>query len=227
MKDRNSPSVITKTRSYSLQVKVAESNAEIVECQSLIADIYSENFGISLCDRSFKPQEKIELYPHYYLMGIVDDELVATIGLYLYNINSQQYARVTDREIESFLSKEGLDLIVSSKSKRELSKFVIKKEWRNKGLSKVFLGLAHSKDFIHSIGDGSHILVNTAFSPMFKVLDSIGIDSKLIKTIPANKVYPNYYSDRAMETRLTIPYFDIPSYWYHFNLPGEYKIELN
>ncbi|MGF1490775.1 MAG: hypothetical protein ACFBSE_27090 [Prochloraceae cyanobacterium] len=227
MKSQNSPLVITKTQSYSLQVKLAETNAEIVECQSLIADIYYENFGISLCDRSFKPQEKIELYPHYYLMGLVNEELVATIGLYLYNINSQQYARVTDREIESVLNKDGLDLIVSSKSKRELSKFVIKKEWRNKGLGKVFLGLAHSKDFIHSIGDGSHILVNTAFSPMFKVLDSIGIASKLIKTVPSNKVYPNYYSDRPMETRITIPYFDIPSCWYHFNLPGEYIIEVN
>lgn len=224
MKNQSNSLVMTKTESYCLQVKVADSNAEIVECQSLIADIYYENFGISLCDRSFNPQEKVELYPHYYLMGIVKDELVATMGLYLYNINSQQYANVTDREIESALSKEGLDGIVSSKNKRELSKFLVKKEWRNKGLSKAFLGLAHSKDFIHLIGDGSHILVNTAFSPIFKVLDSIGIKSQLIKTIPANKVYPNYRSDRAMETRLTIPYFDIPSCWYNFKLPGEYTI---
>ena len=217
--------VLTKTESYCLQVKVAETNAEILECQSLIADIYYETFGISLSDLSFNPKEKIELYPHYYLMGTIKDELVATMGLYLYNINSQQYGNLTDRQIDSFLDREALDTLVSSRNKRELNKFVIKKEWRNKGLSKAFLGLAHSKDFIHLIGDDSHILINTAFSPMFKVLESIGITSQLIKTIPANKVYSNYHRNRPMEIRLTIPYFDIPSYWYNFNLPGEYTIE--
>lgn len=218
---------ITKSQSYFLQVKVADSSADILECQSLIAESYQEEFGISLCDRSFNPKEKVELYPHYYLMGTIEDELVATMGLYLYNIQSQQYAYLTDREIESALNKEGLDAIVSSKNKRELSKFVVKKEWRNTGVSKAFLGLAHSKDFIHLIGDGSHILINTAFSPMFKVLDSIGIKSQAIKTTPANKIYPNYRSDRPLETRLTVPYFDIPSCWYNFNLPGQYPIETN
>lgn len=217
-------SILTKTKSYCLQVKIANNSAEILECQNLIAETYYENFGISLSDRSFNVKQKVELYPHYYLMGTIDDRLVATVGLYLYNINSQQYTNVTDNKIESALKKEGLAGAVSAKNKRELSKFVIKKEWRNKGIARPFIGVAHCKNFIHLIGDGSHILVNSALSPTFKILDSLGIKSRPIEIVPARKIYQNYRKKQQMETRVTIPYFDIPSKWYNFKLPGNYEI---
>lgn len=217
----------SQTKLSCLQVKIADSSAEILECKNLIAESYYQAFGISLSDRSFNLKQKVELYPHYYLMGIIKDELVATIGLYLYNINSQHYTNVTDKKIELALEKEGLAGIISAKNKRELSKFAVKKEWRNKGIAKPFIGLSHSKHFIHLIGDGSHILVNSAISPTFKILNSLGIKSRRLEVVPANRIYKNYRKNQQMETRLTIPYFDIPSNWYNFKLPGYYSIASN
>ena len=50
--------VMTETKSYCLQVRVADNSAEILECQNLIAETYYEAFGISLSDRSFNLKEK-------------------------------------------------------------------------------------------------------------------------------------------------------------------------
>lgn len=210
-----------------LQFKIAKSHFEFHQCQSLIAEIYYKKLGITFDESKFDPDAKIELYPHHYLTGLVNGELVATMGLYLHSTNPERYGKVNEQDIDKLLLQAGVANRYSGKYIRELSKFVVKEEWREKGIGKLLMGASHSKDFIHMDEDKPHLLVACANRSIFKYFsDSLGIHTRTIKSVPFYKIHELYRSAHdSMESRLTIPDIDIPAKWYHAKLPSEYELE--
>ncbi|NEP00061.1 MAG: hypothetical protein F6K58_15545 [Symploca sp. SIO2E9] len=210
----------------SLQFKIAKSNFEVFKCQSLISEVYYKKLGITFSKSQFDPDAKIELYPHRYLMGLVDDKLVATMGLYLHSTNPERYGKVTGQDISRLLVEAGVANKYSEKDIRELSKFVVKDGWRNQGIGKLLMGIAHSQDFIHMDEDKPHLLVACANRSIFNYFsDSLGISTRPIKPVPFYKIHEFYRSTHdSMESRLTIPDIDIPAKWYNAKLPREYEL---
>jgi GNAT superfamily N-acetyltransferase len=207
--------------------QIAKTNYDVSQCRSLIAEVYYKKMGITFADDTFDIENKIELYPHHYLMGLVQGELVACIGLYLHSTNPERYGKVTDIEVDMLLKKAGVCRKYSGKYKRELTKFVVKEEWRNKGIGKRLLAAAHSKDFIHMNEEKPHVLINCATLSMFKHFwQPLGIGNRPIKPVPIYKIHEFYRHHQIMESRLTIPSLDIPARWYHFQIPGHDKIRV-
>ncbi len=212
---------------FCLQFKIAKSQDELSQCQSLISEVYYKKLGITFSEFQFNVEAKIELYPHHYLMGLVDDELIATMGLYLHSTNPERYGKVTAQDIDRLLVEAGVADRYSGKDIRELSKFVVKAEWQNKGIGKLLMGAAHSKDFIHMGEDKPNVLVSCANRSIFNYFsDFLGIQTRIIKPVPFYKIHEFYRSEHSpMESRLTIPDTDIPAKWYHAQLPREYELE--
>ncbi|MBD2728885.1 GNAT family N-acetyltransferase [Nostoc sp. FACHB-892] len=209
--------------------KIAKSPLENHQCQSLISEIYYKKLGITFSESHYDIEAKIELYPHHYLMGLVNDELVACMGLYLHSTNPERYAKVTEEDIEQLLIPVGVANRYSGKNIRELSKFVVKDEWRNKGIGKLLMGVAHSKDFIHMNEEKPHLLVACANVSIFKYFsDALNIHTRIIKPVPFYKIHEFYRAgSEPMESRLIIPDIDIPAQWYqHSPIPGEYEIKI-
>jgi GNAT superfamily N-acetyltransferase len=214
-------------RKFCLQFKIAKSHSEVHQCQSLIAEIYYKKLGITFSEFKFDPDAKVELYPHHYLMGLVNGELIACMGLYLHSTNPERYGKVTEQDIDRLLVEAGVANRYSGKYIRELSKFVVKEEWRKKGVGKLLMGAAHSKDFIYMDEDKPHLLVTCANRSIFKYFsDSLGIHTRTIKSVPFYKIHESYrFEHDPMESRLTIPDIDIPAQWYYAKLPRESEFE--
>ncbi|MBH8561555.1 GNAT family N-acetyltransferase [Nostoc sp. CENA67] len=211
---------------YTVLFKIAESRSETRQCQSLVSEVYYKKLGISFSETEYDIEAKIELYPHHYLMGVVNDEIVACMGLYLHSTNPERYGKVTEQDIDQLLIEAGAANRYSGKHIRELSKFVVKDEWRKKGLGKLLMGAAHSRDFIHMNEEQPHLLVSCANTSIFQYFsDTLEIRTRTIKPVPFYKIHEFYRADReAMESRLTIPDIDIPAKWYNATIPGEYQL---
>jgi GNAT superfamily N-acetyltransferase len=218
----------TEAKKLAVQFKIAKSDFETRQCQSLVAEVYYKKLGITFSETQFNPDAKIELYPHRYLMGLVNEELVACMGLYLHSTNPERYGKVTEQEIDRLLVEAGAANRYSGKYIRELSKFVVKDEWRKQGIGKLLMAASHSKDFIHLEEHQSqpHLLVSCANVSIFKYFsDALDIHTRTIKPVPFFKIHEFYRADHEpMENRLTIPDMDIPAQWYDAKLPGEYEI---
>lgn len=218
--------VASDKSSMQLEFKLAESYSEIAECKSLIAHAYFDRFGIQFSNNNPDSTEKIELFPHRYLMGLVKDEVIAVMGLYLHSTNPERYANVTVQDIYKLLVEAGLESKYSGKNNRELSKFVVKDKWQNYGVGKYLIGVSHSKNFIHFDGNLDSLILSCANQSIYKkFIDPLGIQTRLIRAMPFNKILEWYFSENElMECRLTIPDIDIPPYWYNFKLPGKIQI---
>ncbi|HEY9799443.1 MAG TPA: hypothetical protein V6D25_03720 [Leptolyngbyaceae cyanobacterium] len=215
-------------QSFRLIFKVAEAESEVLQCQSLIAQVYYKELGITFSN-TYNPEAKIELWPHHYLMGLVNDELVSTISLYVHSTNLKRYGGVTFEDIDSLLAEAEVTHKYSGNCIRELTKFVVKENWRKKGIGKLLMAVAHSKKFIQIKEDKPHLLCITSKVSTFNYfLAPIGIKTRLIKLIPAFKIHELYSNERdPMESRLIIPDLDIPKKWYNLKLPAEYQITSN
>lgn len=218
-----------ETKKFCLQFKIARSHSEVLQCQSLISFVYHQNLGITFSESDFDIEAKIELYPHRYLMGLVDGELVATMGLYLHSTNPERYGKVTEQEINALVKEAGVADKYSGKYIREISKFVVKPEWRHYGIGKLLVGAAHSQDFIHYEEQQPHLLVSCANPSIFDYFsEPLGINTRTIKSVPFFKIHEFYRSeDKPMESRLIIPELDIPAKLYSAKLPREYDINWN
>ncbi|NEO80017.1 hypothetical protein [Moorena sp. SIO4G3] len=205
---------------------MAESREEILKCQSLISQIYFKQFGIRFSSTQPNPSNKIELLPHYYLMGIYNGELIATMGLYLHSTDLERYANVTAQDIEQILLEAQAIDRYSGENFRELTKFVIKEQWQGKGIGKLLMGVAHSQDFIHFDGKHENLVVSCGNASIFHNFpDYLNIKTRFIKYVPYNKLFKFYVSKtEPMECRLSIPDLDIPEEWYRFKIPGEMKL---
>ena len=120
-----------------LHISIASRRSEVLRCQYFIAEIYNKHYQIMFSEDIHNLEARIEPYPHRYLMGTVNGELVAAVGLYTRDTYVERYGAITDEEIQSQLLMAGVADQYQGAVKRELTKLVVKQGWEGLGLARL------------------------------------------------------------------------------------------
>jgi GNAT superfamily N-acetyltransferase len=208
-------------------VSQARSRSDILACQYVIAEVYNHEYEVVFSDDRYDLDGKIEPWPHRYLMCQVDGELAATFGIYLQDTYVERFGLVTDAEVRAMLVDAGAAERFALHGKRELTKLVVRKQYRGLGLGRFLLGAAHARTFSQMETEHPRLLVSCAKRTIWhNMWTGAGIRTRVIKPFPLYRVHELYRSeDDPMDSRLIIPDLDIPARWYQLAIPGEYEIE--
>src|SRR5947208_16993368 len=90
-----------------MEVRLARSHHDVVQCKELIAETYNDEYSVSFSDDAYDLDARIERWPHRYLMGIVAGDLVASVGLYLRDTYVESFGNVSDQEIDGLIREAG------------------------------------------------------------------------------------------------------------------------
>jgi len=90
-----------------MQIQLAATHGQVIECHHLIAEIYNREYEVVFSDDSYDLNAKIEPWPHRFLMGLVNQELVACVGIYLRNTYVERFGDVSDAEIGEGIRQAG------------------------------------------------------------------------------------------------------------------------
>ncbi|HEX8791143.1 MAG TPA: GNAT family N-acetyltransferase [Polyangiaceae bacterium] len=210
-----------------LSLRIAATRAEALRCQYLIAQIYNEEYEVLFSDDRYDLTAKIEPWPHRYLMGIIDGELACASGLYLRDTYVERFGDVREGDVRALVAEAGAGDRYGASPCREITKVVVHKRWRGRGLGRAILAAAHTVAFLEQQATAPPLVVFCAkLSIVRNLWDAIGVRSRTIKPFPFYKVHELYRTDAdPMESRLVIPALDIPPRWYDLAVPGEYPLE--
>lgn len=212
-----------------MELRLARSRRDVLQCQYLIAEIYNREYEVVFSDDAYDLDAKIEPWPHRYLMGIVAGEVVACAGLYLRNTYVERFGDVSDADIDALIREAGGCPPFAAARKREITKVVVRRSARGKGYGRFFLGCAHARDFLQVDTEPEQpaVLVCCARRSIWDGLwHGAGIRTRVIKEFPFYKVHELYRSPTdPMDSRLIVPAIDVPSRWYDRPIPGEYEVE--
>jgi GNAT superfamily N-acetyltransferase len=208
-----------------LFLSIAQRRADVLRCQALIAQIYNHAYEVVFSDDHYDLAAKIEPWPHRYLMGELDGELVCAAGLYLHSTYVQRFGLVSDDELRALRVGAGCEPDTSSTA-REISKMVVHPQHRGKGLARAVLMGAHARDFLHPGEAAPNLLLCSKRSLVRSCHNRIGVHPRTIKPFPIYKVHELYASPAdPMDSYLTLPELDIPPELYLRKIPGEYAVE--
>lgn len=210
-----------------LEIRIARKRSEILQCQYLIAAIYNRHYDIVFSAEGADLDAKIEPYPHYYVMGLVDGELIACAGLYVRETYVERYGQVDDAEIQQLLRQAQAENRYSLACKHEYTKLVVRQDFEGRGIGRFFFAATHTRDFLQLDTTTPALLVVCAKLSIFRNLyDIVGIHTRRIRPFPIYRVHERYSSvEDPMESRLIIPDLDIDKRWYDRQLPGIFPVE--
>jgi len=208
-----------------LALRLARRYAEIVECQYLIAEVYNRYYDIVFTRDEAELDSKIEPYPHRYVMGLVDGELVAAAGLYRRDTYVERYGDIDLSDVQAALDAGGIDRSASD-ARREYTKLVVAQKWEGRGIGKFFFAATHCRDFIGSDMEGEPLLLACAKRSIWAALyDGSGIHTRRLAPFPEYRVHELYRSaEDPMDSRLIVPSVDIPPRWWDLKIPGTYEV---
>lgn len=211
--------------SIQLELRLARRYSEIVECQYLIAEVYNRYYDVVFTRDEADLDSKVEPYPHRYVMGLVDGELVAAAGLYRRDTYVERYGDITLDAVQRLLDDAGIDRPATG-PRREYTKLVVDQAWEGRGLGRFFFAATHSRDFIASDMDGEPLLLACAKRTIWEHLyDKSGIRTRRIAPFPDYKVHEFYRSETdPMDSRLIVPSVDIPARLWELPIPGTYEV---
>lgn len=210
-----------------LEIRVARTLAEVVRCQYLIAGTYNKWYGVVFTAREARLDAKIEPYPHHYVMGLVDGELIATAGLYVRDTYVMRYGGITHEDIRAELERSGLQEEYPTYTLREYTKLVVDDAWSGLGIGRFFFGATHSRDFVNLDGASNALMLACAKRSIYeKLFRVVRIHSRPLRPFPLYRVHEHYRSDTdAMDSRLVVPERDIHPRWYNLRLPARLRVE--
>jgi hypothetical protein len=210
-----------------MQLYIATSRAEILRCQYLIAKIYNEDYEVYFSEDGYDLAAKIEPWPHRYMYGTIDGEMVAAAGLYLFDTYVERFGNASEEEMDAVIAAGDPDRRYSAARKREVTKVSVRREWRRRHVGSFFFGASHARAFVQLEADEPCVLVSCGKLSIYRrILEPIGIAARTIKPFPVYKVHERYRSaSDPMESRLLIPERDVPARFYDLAFPGEYEIE--
>ncbi len=210
-----------------LCVQIAWSRAEVASCRDLIADVYRTEYGVTFSEDGHDLDAKIEPWPHRFAMGLVDGELVATMGLYVRDTYVERFGACGDAEIQALIDAAGAGERFLAAHKRELAKMTVRREWRRRGINHFFAPATLSHDFVQLDGDHPSVIVCCGKRSIWEnIWHRAGCTTRIIKPFPAYKAHELYRSDGdPMDSRLMIPGIDIPVRWSNLTLPCELEVE--
>lgn len=209
------------------RIRVAESRGDVLRCQYLIAELYNRNYQIMFSEEIHDLEARIEPYPHRYLMGTIDGELVAALGLYTSNTYVERYGGITEAEIAEHLARSGVLESYTGYVRRELTKLVVHPRWEGRGLARLIHTTGHAAAFAEEGEDrpvlimacGKVSVLSHLFSPKGKVT------ARWLAPFPRYPVHAAYRSETdGMESRLIIPAVDVPPEVRELQLPLEIEL---
>ena len=207
------------------EVRMARSREDVARCQYAIAEVYNRQYGVVFSEDHHDLEAKIEPWPHRYLMVLHDGDLAATIGLYLRNTYVERFGQVERAEFERALGGDETIEAYDVGRLREITKLIVKPEYRGQNLSRFTLGCGHSRFFCQTDADAPYLITFCAKrSIVTHVYDPSGLHYRCVKPFPIYKVHELYRSpEDPMDSYLMVPEVDIPPRWYGLELPGEYE----
>lgn len=207
-------------------VRIARTREEIVTCQYAIAEVYNRQYDVVFSEDQHDLEAKIEPWPHRYLMVLVGDTLAATIGIYLRNTYVERFGQVERAEFERALGRPDTIEQYDVARLREITKLIVKPEFRGQNLARFTLGCGHSRAFCQAEADAPALITFCSKRSIVEhVYEPTGLHSRRIKPFPMYKVHELYRSpEDPMDSYLMIPEQDVPARWYQLALPGEYEV---
>ena len=210
-----------------LRIAIAERRADQLRCQYFIAENYNQRYGIMFSEDVYDLEARIEPYPHRYILGTVDGEIVVAMGLYTHDTYTERYGDVEDDEIMAVLVEAGVGDQYVGFVRHELTKLVVKAGWEGYGLARVLHEAAHADRFM--VGDEARPIVITMcalVSFMEHMLAPKGkVKGRFLAPFPRYPIHAAYRSDAdPMETRMTIPSLDVPEALRTLQLPVEVEL---
>lgn len=208
-------------------VSIAERRADVLRCQYFIAESYNKNYDIMFSEDIYDLDARIEPYPQRYLMGTVNGELVAALGLYTRDTYVERYGGVTDEEIQAHLVEAGVADQYEGAVKREVTKLVVKEGWQGFGFIRILHLAAHSRQFLDADAAGPVLVLGCAkVSFLRNIFAPRGrIGSHFLAPFPRYPIHSDYRSEKdPMESRLIIPEVDVPPDVRALTLPLDYEV---
>lgn len=211
-----------------LLVRLAESRADVLRCQQMIAGIYNKEYKIVFSETNYDLEAKIEPWPHRYVMGLLGNELVCAAGLYLHSTYVERFGQISPEEFKAVIDEAGAAPRFDAARKREYTKIVVREDMRGRGVAKFFLGASMSRDFLQ-VGTLDHeptvLVICGKVSILRNMWEPIGIRLRPIKPFPIYRVHELYSSPQdPMVSQMIIPELDIPPDFYNMKLPGTYVV---
>jgi len=207
-----------------LTLAIAQSRADIMRAQALIAEIYNSEYEVVFSDGHYDLVAKVEPWPHRYVMGTIDGELACAAGLYVHSTYVERFGLVDAMDIRALRRQAGLS--VDDLPNREVTKLVVNPKFRGLGLSRMILGAAHTRAFLDADGSKPNLLLSSKRSLIRTMHNREGIHPRVIKPFPIYKIHERYASPAdPMDSYLILPELDIPASLYDRKIPEEYKIE--
>lgn len=209
-----------------MHVRVAESAADVLRCQQLIASVYHDQYGVVFSRDRYDLEAKIEPWPHRYLMALVGDALAVTVGQYARDTYVERFGGIGSDEIEAAIARADGGNGFAGAPRREFTKLVVAPPWRSLGLSPAMIAVAHARAFLDAGSPRPPVLLTCMKRTIHdRIVERLGIRSRHLKPFPAYRIHEQYRSaDDPMDSYLTLPDLDVPARFRELVLPGDYDL---
>ncbi|HEX9244215.1 MAG TPA: hypothetical protein VF875_17355 [Anaeromyxobacter sp.] len=169
---------------------------------------------------------KIEPWPHRFVMGTAQGELVAVVGLYVRNTYVERFGLVTDEDVLAVLREGGIDGPYQPLHRREVTKLVVTPALRHGRLSKLVTGLAFSRAFACVDAEGPTVVTLCSVRTIRGFVERLGIRTRYLKPFPHYKIHEKYRSEsNPMDSYFVLPDLDVPPFLRDLAIPGEYDLD--
>jgi hypothetical protein len=210
-----------------LRLQIARAPGDILRCQHLIANVYNKQYGVVFSEDVYDLEAKIEPWPHRYFMILVEGDLVAACGLYMRNTYVERYGLVTDEEIAAVLREAGVDGRYDPSNRREVTKLVVARPFRNLRITPVLMGCSLAREFADMEADRPPLVTCCVVRTMRRLIERHGIRLRHLKPFPLYKVHEKYRSEsNPMDSYVVIPDLDVPALFRDLVIPGEYDLDV-
>jgi hypothetical protein len=205
---------------------MAHGPGDVLRCRQLVADVYHGQYGVVFSEDHYDLDAKIEPWPHRFVMGIVQGELVAVVGLYVRNTYVERFGLVTDEEIRAVLREAGLEGRYQPLHRREVTKLVVAPPYRHGRLSQLVTGCAFSRAFACLEDDRPTVVTLCSVRTIRGFVERLGIRTRYLKPFPFYKIHEKYRSEsNPMDSYFVLPDVDVPPFLRDLAIPGEYDLD--
>ncbi len=218
-------------RSFHFHVSVAETNEHIGACKRIIAEVYETEYGVKFHDDDDQcnPDHMIEPWPHRFMMGTVDGNVVAAGGLFVRsNTYVWRYGKITHDDVNRVIEEASQGHRYHSHRQVELAKTTALKRWRRYGLATALARASLSREFLeidpHPEGDSLVICCgkHSIWEGLWK--KKAGCTTRHVKPFPHYKAHEKYRNGEPMDSRIMLPATDIPPDWHALKLPVTFRV---
>jgi hypothetical protein len=209
-----------------LRLQIAESAGEILRCRQLVADVYNRQYGVVFSEEDYDLEAKIEPWPHRFLMGIVDGEVVAVSGLYLRNTYVERFGLVSDADLGAALREAGLEGRYDPAGRREITKLVVAPRFRAGRITPLLIACSFARAHADRDSERPPLVTFCAIRTIRYLVERLGIRPRHLKPFPLYKIHEKYRSEsNPMDSYLVVPDLDVPAPFRELRIPGDHDLE--